>query len=96
MKTVSIVLATLIGLWLIRRLMVALANVLKRRIQSDTRNCGFCYTVGAASFVYRGKKGSDPFGICFACLPVALGPVPLDWALAKGYLTPLPAKEVVT
>ena len=96
MKTVAIVLATLIALWLIKRIMVALANVLKRRIQSDIRNCGYCYTVGAALWIYRSKKSGEVLGVCSACLPTKLGLVPIDWALANGYLTPLPAQDVVT
>jgi len=96
LRIVLIILATLAGLWLIKCSMVALANVLKRRIQSDIRNCGYCYTVGAALWIYRSKKSGDVLGVCSACLPTKLGLVPIDWALANGYLTPLPAQDVVT
>jgi len=96
MKTVAIVLATLIGLWVIKQIMIALANMFRRRIQSDTRNCAYCCSMGAAHWVYDGKKGGPASGVCAACLPNCLGPVPLDWALSKGYLTPLPPRDVAT
>lgn len=87
MKTVLIVLATLAALWVIRDVLLWLATVMQRRIAADVRNCAYCFKLGAARWIYTGKGSCQRLGICASCLPTALGPVPLDWALARGFVS---------